>query len=299
MKKLNVLVLAIFGLLVFATSCNSETGDKASPSVTFTQGDQTVAPSTSVVITGKVSAPGKLKVIEFYKSDKLYGESITKKFDTDTTHAFSVTIPADQVTETFEFEVVVTDKEEQKGKKRATITVTTDPGGPTYTVQTLSGLQLKFNNSNESECQNVVSMGGILNGFSGNGTAFECVFVWNSQTGPCYGSPDAKLVKNLMEANPGHTYAGSTNHTSFMAISASEYDNATVDYINGLNVTDNLTLGSNQGSGVKNATVGSTYATKNHNGIVSLFKVVSQNTKDRASASATIEIKYVMQSSAK
>ncbi len=127
MKRLNVLLIAVIALTtLFTTSCKDDKKDLAAPSVTFsaTNGNQTVAPGTSVVIEGTVKAEGSIKEISFFKQDVSFGDPITKKFDTDTTHAFTVTIPATQVTETFSFEVQVKDKQDKMGKGSVTITVT-------------------------------------------------------------------------------------------------------------------------------------------------------------------------------
>ncbi len=127
MKRLNVLLIAVIALTtLFTTSCKDDNKDLAAPSVTFsaTNGNQTVAPGTSVVIEGTVKAEGSIKEISFFKQNASFGDPITKKFDTDTTHAFTVTIPAAQVTETFSFEVQVKDKQDKMGKGSVTITVT-------------------------------------------------------------------------------------------------------------------------------------------------------------------------------
>ena len=129
MKKLNVLVMAILAIAMgFMTSCNQEETDYASPTVTFTQGNQEVGPGTAVVLTYEVLAPGKIDKIVFFKGDASFGDNMTSGFTTDTTHSGTVTISADLVTETFVFDVQVTDKEGQLGKGAATVTVTEDVG---------------------------------------------------------------------------------------------------------------------------------------------------------------------------
>lgn len=296
MKKLNVLVLALLALVVgFTTSCDTATTEFDAPTVEFTQGDQTVDPETAVVIVGGVYAPGELDEIEYFKNDASYGDVITS-FDSDTAHVFTVTIPAAEVTETFTFEVVATDKEGKKGKKTATITVST---APTYEVKTMSNIDLNFDNSSTGNSTNVYSMAdGVLNGFSGDGASFDIVFIWNSLMGYSYGSPDAAQVESIMEINGG-SYAGSSNHTKFMSISSGDYDDADVDYINGLTVSDSETLEYAGGSGIQDASNGSTWAFETNDGTVGLFKVTGQSSKDKASAATTIEVKYVGEAATK
>ncbi len=293
MKKFNVLVLALLALtLGFTTSCDDGVGDDfAAPKVTFTQGDQTVDPATSVVITGTVLAPAGLDEIAFWKDDVSY-ETITK-FDTDTTHSFSVTIPADQVEETFPFEVVAKDENGKSGKATATITVTTEPE---HEVKTLSSIAMEFNNStaSSSNCAFSLAEETALNGFSGDGSKFDIVFIWNSAMGHTYGSPDSEQVEYIMEIN-GNSYAGSSRHTKFMEISSADYTGADVDYINGLTVSDNLTLSNLGGSGIQDASSGSTYAFETNDGTVGLVKI----TYSKAAASSTIEVKYVTSATAK
>jgi len=124
MKKINLLIIFVLaGTIGFITSCKKDPVDYASPTITFTHGDQEVDSNTAVTITGSVLAPGKLEKIQFFKDDTGYGDAVTKDFNTDTTHSFTVVITAAEVKETFTFEVQVTDKEGNLSKKVATITV--------------------------------------------------------------------------------------------------------------------------------------------------------------------------------
>ncbi len=124
MKKINVLLIALLAsAMTFMTSCDDDPIDFAAPTITFENGNQTVVQNSDVVISGDIYAPGEIKQIVYFKDNTSFGEAVTKGFDTDTTTHFSMTIPGDQVTEDFTFEVQVTDKNDKIGKGSVTITV--------------------------------------------------------------------------------------------------------------------------------------------------------------------------------
>lgn len=126
MKKISVLIIAFFAVTAaFMTSCKPDTSDFAAPTVTFgtDTGDQTVMTGSDVVIAGDIYAPAEIKQIVYFKDNVSYGNALTSGFDTDTTTHFSMTIPGSEVTETFTFEVQVTDKNDKIGKGSVTITV--------------------------------------------------------------------------------------------------------------------------------------------------------------------------------
>ena len=140
MKKINVLIIAVIAVTAaFMTSCKNDTTDFAAPTVTFDTdtGNQTVMVNSDVAISGDIYAAGEIKQIIYFKDDASFGDAITSGFDTDTTTHFSMSIPGDQVTETFTFEVQVTDKNDKIGKGSVTITV--QQGQP---VVKHSGLQI-------------------------------------------------------------------------------------------------------------------------------------------------------------
>ncbi len=141
MKKINVLIIAIFAFAAaFMTSCKPEGTDFAAPTVTFDadNGNQTVMANSDIVIIGDILAPGDIKQIVYFKDNVSYGSVITSGFDSDTATHFSMTIPGSEVTETFTFEVQVTDKQEKIGKGSVTITV--QNGQPV--VKTTSAVKL-------------------------------------------------------------------------------------------------------------------------------------------------------------
>jgi len=124
MKKINVLIIAVVAVTTaFMTSCNPDTIDFAAPTITFENGTQTVVKNSDVVITGDILALGEIKQIIYFKDDVSYGDVITSGFDSDTATHFSMTIPGTDVTETFTFEVQVTDKNDKIGKSSVTVTV--------------------------------------------------------------------------------------------------------------------------------------------------------------------------------
>ncbi len=140
MKKINVLIIAVIALTTaFMTSCKNDITDFAAPTVTFgtDTGNQTVMANSDVAIAGEIYAAGEIKQIVYFKDDASFGDVITSGFDTDTTTHFSMSIPGDQVTETFTFEVQVTDKNDKIGKGSVTITV--QQGQP---VVKFSGLKM-------------------------------------------------------------------------------------------------------------------------------------------------------------
>ena len=124
MKKINLLIIAMVALTtVFTTSCNKDDENFAAPTITFENGNQTVVKNSDVVISGTILAPGEIKQIVYFKGNASYGDAVTNGFDTDTSTNFSVTIPGAEVTETFTFEVQVTDKQDKIGKASVTVTV--------------------------------------------------------------------------------------------------------------------------------------------------------------------------------
>ncbi len=142
MKKINVLIIAVIAFATaFMTSCNPDTSDFAAPTITFGEdtGNQTVIANSDVAIAGDIYAAGEIKQIIYFKDDVSFGDAITSGFDTDTTTHFSMSIPGDQVTETFTFEVQVTDKNDKIGKGSVTITVDVHD---TTVVKTTSAIQL-------------------------------------------------------------------------------------------------------------------------------------------------------------
>ncbi len=125
MKKVNLLIIALFAFAAaFMTSCDSDTIDFAAPTITFENGNQTVVKNSDVVISGDILALGEIKQIIYFKDDVSYGAAVTSGFDSDTATHFVMTIPASDVTETFTFEVQVTDKNDKIGKGSVTVTVT-------------------------------------------------------------------------------------------------------------------------------------------------------------------------------
>ena len=140
MKKINVLIIAVIAIAAaFMTSCKNDTTDFAAPTVTFgtDTGNQTVMTGSDVVVAGDIFAAGEIKQIMYFKDDASYGDAVTSGFDTDTTTHFSMSIPGTDVTETFTFEIQVTDKNDKIGKGSVTITV--QQGQP---VVKFSGLKM-------------------------------------------------------------------------------------------------------------------------------------------------------------
>ncbi|MCF6184335.1 MAG: hypothetical protein L3J56_06860 [Bacteroidales bacterium] len=146
MKKINVLIIAVLAFAAaFMTSCKNDNLDAAAPTITFENGDQTVMANSDVAISGDIYAAGEIKQIVFFKDNASFGDPITKGFDTDTTTHFSMNIPGDQVTETFTFEIQVTDKNDKIGKGSVTITV--QQGDP---VVKFSGLKMYCASADET-----------------------------------------------------------------------------------------------------------------------------------------------------
>lgn len=126
MKKINLMIFAILaGAMAFMTSCDGggETITPA-PKVTITDGDQTVMPNTDLEIAYTVEAEAGIDQISFLKDGSSYGTTLTKDFDTKTTHAGTVSIAAADVTETFTLAVSVLD--DDGVTKQATVTITVD-----------------------------------------------------------------------------------------------------------------------------------------------------------------------------
>ncbi len=299
MNKFKVLFLSIIGLSLFFTSCKDEEGnapviiiDQASP----LKVDKGAMPT----ITGVVTGSDKLKEIKFYvdgsqvKSiDKFNGAD--NKEDKNMAHAFRYKLET-AVTKTTVFRVTAIDKNDKESYKEISIELKEGGGdNPTPAKLTVLPLTLKFNNAKKDECNNVVGMSETpLNGYTGTGAMFLGVFIRHNSVGYALGSPDAAQVKAVMETND-LTYAGSSVHTKFMKIESSVYDNATVESVKALNVTDNLTLLANGkgGSGVANVKDGDTYAMNVNvmgKSVNAVLKVKSVSAK--IAGTASVELKY-------
>ena len=128
MKKINVLIIAVIAVAAaFMTSCKNDPVDFAAPTVTFTEGDQTVNINTAVSVSGVVYAEGELKHVIIKKKIISSGTVTTleelTKFDIDTIYNFKVDFTDAEVTESFSIEVEATDKNDKTVSKTATITV--------------------------------------------------------------------------------------------------------------------------------------------------------------------------------
>ena len=128
MKKFNVLIIAVIAVTAaFMTSCENDPIDFSAPTVTFTEGDQTVNANTAVSVSGIVYAEGELKHVIVKKKIVSSGTVTTleelTKFDIDTIYNFKYDFTETDVTESFTVEVEVTDKNDKTVSKPATITV--------------------------------------------------------------------------------------------------------------------------------------------------------------------------------
>ena len=283
MKKLNVLVLALLALtLGFTTSCDPGDGtDFAAPNVTFTQGNQTVDPATSVVITGTVLAPAGLDEIVFFKNDVSYGEAITK-FDSDTTHSFSVTIPADQVEATFPFEVQATDDNGKTGKATATITVTTEPD---ITISEYNGVKMYGQASDNNMAFNAENGSvGTPSGITADD--IDLVLIFQDAADRKHGlyAPSDDFV-STMAAYGSWDWSGTHNQTK-VSTSSENFDGATAEGIAGLSVS---------GTAVTVIEVGDVIAFETVDGYKGLLKVTASalNKEVQSDANITFDAKIV------
>jgi len=142
MKKINVLIIAVIAFTAaFMTSCKNDPVDFAAPTVTFTEGNQTVNANTAVSVSGVVNAEGELKHVIAKKKIVSSGTVTTleelTKFDNDTIYNFKYDFTETDVTESFTVEIEVTDKNDKTVSKTATITV--NQGQP---VVKFSGLKM-------------------------------------------------------------------------------------------------------------------------------------------------------------
>jgi hypothetical protein len=283
MKKLNVLVLALLALtLGFTTSCDPEGGtDFAAPTVAFTQGNQTVDPGTAVVLTGTVKASAGLDEIVFFKGDVSYGDAITR-FDTDTTHSFSVTIPADQVEETFPFEVQATDKDGQTGKATATVTVTTEP---TLSITEHTGVTMYAQDAANNMAFNAA------NGSAGTTSAIaaddiDLLLIFQNADDRKHGlyAPSDGFV-GTMAAYGSWDWSGTHNATKVSA-STMDFANVTAEDIDGMSVS---------GSAVTVLAVGDVVAFETVDGYKGLIKVsaTALNKQVESDANITFDAKIV------
>ncbi len=128
MKKINLLIIALFvGFSAYLASCDGEVTDLAAPSITITQGSQTVLPNTAVTIEADIKAAGSIGSIQMKKDGSDYGTAITEGFDTDSTTHLVFTVPAEQVTADFTLQIQVTDLQKTpKTQLSSVINITLD-----------------------------------------------------------------------------------------------------------------------------------------------------------------------------
>lgn len=235
MKKLNVLGLALLALtLGFTTSCSEneseEKPDFAAPTVTFTQGDQTVDAGSSIEVTGTVEAPGGIGEIVFFKDDASFGESITTDFDTDTTHSFTVTIPGNQVEATFSFEVKVTDDYEKTGNATATITVSE------YTIQEYTSVKMYMQDAGNDMAFNAeIGASGTIGSMAADD--IDLLFLFQNDDARKHGlyAPSDEFV-STMGAYGSWPWSGTHNATK-ISESNEIYEDVTAEDIAGLSVS--------------------------------------------------------------
>ncbi|MCF6366963.1 MAG: hypothetical protein L3J35_12270 [Bacteroidales bacterium] len=126
MKKINVLLIALFvGALSF-TSCDNEIDPStiAAPVITFTEGNASILTGEAVSVSGTIFAEGELDLVVIKKN---VGGTITEldnvsKFDIKTSHDFLFDFT--DVQESFTVTVEATDKEGVTKSATATITAT-------------------------------------------------------------------------------------------------------------------------------------------------------------------------------
>ncbi|MCD4792796.1 MAG: hypothetical protein K8R54_06170 [Bacteroidales bacterium] len=125
MKKNVLLFITISVILISCfTACKK---DYTAPVITFNSGfgDQKISAGDNVTIKGSITAPGEFSSIVFNKDGELY-QIATDFNEGKTNYDFSITIPADEITETFEFQVQVTDKQENSKTTKEQVTIIVD-----------------------------------------------------------------------------------------------------------------------------------------------------------------------------
>lgn len=304
MKRINLFLslLAIFAIVV--SSCKNEGETLTPPTIKAVEsGTNTYLPGDTVLYTVEIATDnGDLtkisttsakatvileSTIPANKWDFDKGEFVSGTYSVKVNYA--VVIPTTATTGN-QISVKFTVTDEKGETNDDVVDITVGSAAPATEVKTINAVALAFNNSTAASCTSAFSLatGTALNAYTGDGTKFDLVFIYNSTTGYSYASPDAAQANYILEIN-GINYPTNSRHTKFMAIAETNFTSATVEYINGLTVTDALTLSNFGGSGADDVTNGSTFAYQNADGNVVLFKV----THSKVSASSTIDVKYV------
>lgn len=266
MKKLNLLFVAFFAITAaFMTSCKPEVV-VAVPEVTISSGDVTVVAGTEVTITYSVKAEGELEKISFLKGDAGYGTPITKNFDSKTAHAGEVVIPGNDVNETFDFEVLVEDKEGQS--KKAKVTVTIDDQVTEYTIT--------LGDQNDSPASFIdLSTGAVYKASesTANASVIDMLHYWGNS-----GQASLYSVAGAVAAGINHFDAGldmsswDSPETHFVSGAGADYN--AIDYAG-------LTAGASSATemGMTNLSTGDLIYFKTEDGLSGLIKVgaVSEN----------------------
>lgn len=194
-------------------------------SITYIVGEQTINGNDDATIVGNVYANCGLHKISFYKNEAEYGETITT-FDTDTTHNFSVTIPADEITETFNFTIKVADKNDPSEISTESITITVTENNETITTYNVT-----LGDQNDSE-------GGFLdlltNTVYTNATAqdnqsnISLVYYWGTVGNASFYSPQGAVDAGINSyGNIGNWTVRQT--TKLKLDNTADYDNITYD----------------------------------------------------------------------
>ncbi len=267
MKKLNLLFVAFFAITTaFVTSCKPEPAAVAEPEVTISSGDVTVMAGTEVKIIYSVKAEGELEKISFLKGDAGYGTPITKDFDSKTAHADTVVIPGNDVTETFDFEVLVEDKEGQSRKAGVTITIDDQITEHTVTLGDQNDTPASF-----IDLANAVVY--KASEATENQANIDLLHYWGNS-----GNASIYSVAGAVEAGINHFDAGldmsswSSPNTLFISGAGADYD--AVDYASLTSGAANAEL-----EGMTNLATGDLIYFKTEAGLSGLIKVgdVSEN----------------------
>lgn len=236
MRKLNLLMVAVLaGALTFFVGCGEdEVVILDGPTVTFDASNVTeVFEGTEVTISGDITAPGKIAEVTFLKDNVVYGTVLTTGFDTETTHHFSVTIPADEVTTTFtSFSVSVVDQQATPKVGQNSTTVTINP----LSVGEYASVTLTYTSTNLTATNMFNFDDGTTLAANGAAADMDLAFCWQNTYGYSIVAPTSAWLKTLWSYN-NQDYNTADKNATKLAMSDKTWADITVDDIAAISVS--------------------------------------------------------------
>ena len=238
MKKINVLIIALlFGSLSFLSSCGEDEIIVLDlPTISFDQNVTEVYSGTEVIISGDINAPGKIAEVTFLKGG-VTGDVLTTGFDTEMAHHFSITIPADDVDESFDFTVSVVDQQLTPRVGQNSVAITVNP----LTVEEYVNVTLTYTSTNLTATNMFNFDDGTTLAAGGTAADMDLAFCWQSTYGYSIIPPNSSWLAELWSYN-SIDYSITDKNATKLAESTQVYADITIEDIEGVSVSSTTDL---------------------------------------------------------